>query len=112
MQEPWAGGQGFMGAAWWWWCCGVAVKVALALLLSRWTLVPQRWAAKSERDEQMAPSERRDPRFPNPPSRSHPTFPGPHPPQPFPKLRTGIQAPSLTGCTHGAHLMVLMERWP
>lgn len=56
VQEPWAGGQVFVGATWWW-CGSVAVQVALALLLTRWTLVPQRWTAKSKRDDQMTPPE-------------------------------------------------------
>lgn len=56
VQEPRAGGQVFMGATR---CRGrrrsVVIQVALALLLSRWTLVPQRRAAKSKRDEQTPP---------------------------------------------------------
>lgn len=59
VQEPRAGGRVFVGTTWWWWG-GVAVQVALALLLTRWTLVPHRWTAKSKKDEQMTPSEDRN----------------------------------------------------
>lgn len=58
MQEPWAGGQGFVGATRWqgW---SVAKQLPLALLLPRRVLVPQRWTAKSKRDKQVTPAEDR-----------------------------------------------------